>query len=335
MKKIRIVLLAAATAVCSCPAPAFAQPEDEEESTEEDAEDGEEEGVEGEEGEEGVEEEGTEGEEEEVAEDEEGVDEEGVDEEGESPAEGGLAAICEIDPDACPSLDFDKEAARPIKEPLYAVQQIFVLRVNRLELNPYWSFTLNDQFVAHPGPGLALNYWITNVLAIGVNGNFYRPFNQDSDFNFQTRRAARIGVPLTEYDWGAALNFTYAPVLGKFAGFGDFIFQYDAYVVGGVGALSTRPIPVLDPLNRSFDFEPKLAFNAGLGIHVFMNRWFAVTAEIRDYVFFDQLENTNVVVGDEANEDTWLGEQRLTNNVQAQLGISIFFPFSFEYRLPK
>ena len=32
---------------------------------------------------------------------------------------------------------------------------------------------------------------------------------------------------------------------------------------------------------------------------------------------------------------TWYGETQLTNNVQAQLGISIFFPFSFEYRLPK
>ena len=39
-------------------------------------------------------------------------------------------------------------------------------------------------------------------------------------------------MPLTEYQWGAALNFTYAPLLGKFAGFSDFIFQYDAYVVG-------------------------------------------------------------------------------------------------------
>jgi outer membrane beta-barrel protein len=334
MKKIRIVLLAAAAAVCMSPTPIFAQEDEEEEAAgEAEAEEGEDaEGAEeGEEGE-GETAEGEEGEGE-TAEGEEGEGGEAA--EGAEGADSGLKAICEIDPDACPSLDFDKEAARQIREPLYAVQQIFVLRVNRVELNPYWAFTLNDQFVGHPGPGLALNYWITNVLAIGANGNFYRPFNQDSDFNFQTRRAARIGVPLTEYDWSAALNFTYAPVLGKFAGFGDFIFQYDAYVVGGVGALSTRPDTVLDPTNRNFTFEPKLAFNAGLGVHVFFNRWFAVTAEIRDYVFFDQLENTTVVVGDEENEETWLGEQRLTNNVQAQLGVSVFLPFSFEYRLPK
>src|SRR5688572_27954887 len=136
--------------------------------------------------------------------------------------DAGLGSICEIDPEACPKLDFDKEAARDIKEQIYAVQQVFVMRARRFEVMPYWSFTLNDQFVSHPGPGIGLNYWITQVLAIGANFNYYEPFNSDSEFNFQTRRAARIAVPLTEYQWGAALNFTYVPIAGKFAGFGDF-----------------------------------------------------------------------------------------------------------------
>ena len=184
---------------------------------------------------------------------------------------------------------------------------------------------------------MALNFWITNVLAIGVNGSYFEPFNSDSQFNFETRRAARVGVPLTEYNWGAALNFTYSPFMGKFAGFGDFIFQYDAYVVGGVGALSTRPIPVIDPDNRDFQYETGVAFNAGFGLHVFFNRWFAVTMEIRDYIFNDQLENTEIAdnVQDQASEATWFGGKKLTNNVQAQIGVSVLIPFSFEYRLPK
>jgi outer membrane beta-barrel protein len=253
------------------------------------------------------------------------------------PGGEGLEDICKIDPAACPTLDMKKEAARPLKEQIYAVQQIFALRVRRFELQPYWSFTLNDQFVSHPAPGLALNYYITNVLAIGANFNYYRPFNVDSDFNAQVRRSARVAVPLTEYDWGAALNFTYVPAYGKFAGFGDFIFHYDAYVVGGVGAISTRPIPIIDPDNRNFEFEPKLAFNAGIGLRIFFNRWFAAILEVRDYIFNDELENlqdfpTQAEAQDPAN---WMGESTLTNNVQAQIGVSIFIPFSFEYRLPK
>jgi len=256
--------------------------------------------------------------------------------EGEAVEEGGgLEEICKIDPAACPNLDMEKEAARPLREDIYAVQQIFVIKSTRFELNPYWSFTLNDQFINHPAPGLALNFYISNVLAIGVNGNYYNPFNVDREFNFLVRRSARVAVPLSEYDWSAAFNFTYVPAFGKFSGFSDFIFQYDAYVVGGVGAIATRPIPVIDPDNRGFEWETNIAFNAGIGLHIFFNRWLAFTLEVRDYVFNDKLENTNIPPGSEQDRDTWYGETQLTNNVQAQMGIAIFFPLSFEYRLPK
>jgi hypothetical protein len=35
------------------------------------------------------------------------------------------------------------------------------------------------------------------------------------------------------------------------------------------------------------------------------------------------------------DEKTWYGDSKLTNAVQAQVGVSIFLPFSWEYRLPK
>ncbi|HWA76475.1 MAG TPA: outer membrane beta-barrel domain-containing protein [Polyangiaceae bacterium] len=257
--------------------------------------------------------------------------------EGEVPAEGGgLEEICKIDPAACPNLDMEKEAARPLRENIYAMQQIFALRARRFELMPYWGFTFNDQFVGHPGPGLGLNYYITNVLAIGVNGNYFGLFNVDSKFNAQVRRSARVAVPLTEYNWGANLNFTYVPAYGKFAGFGDFIFHYDAYVVGGVGAISTRPIPVIDPDNRNFEFDTKIAFNAGIGLRIFFNRWFAADLEMRDYIFPDKLESLTINEANPTAKGDWYEKKaRLTNAVQAQVGVSIFLPFSFEYRLPK
>jgi outer membrane beta-barrel protein len=325
MKKIRIVLLATAAALCSYPVTAFAQDDAEETGEGESAGEGEAEAS-GEEGEEA----GEEGEASDKKE-EENLDAELAGD------EGGLGNICQIDPEACPQLDIDKEAARQIREPLYAVQQIFVMRARRFEFMPYYGFTLNDQFVSHNAPGLGLNYWITNVLAVGVNGNYHAPFNTDSSFNFQTRRAARVNVPLSEYQWSAALNFTYSPIMGKFSGFGDFIFQYDAYVVGGVGLLASRPVPVIDPDNRLFESKSHLAFNAGLGIHIFFNRWFAANLEVRDYIFNDQLEAIAIAKGEAAADPTtWLEDKgRLTNGVQAQLGLSVFLPFSFEYRLPK
>jgi outer membrane beta-barrel protein len=246
--------------------------------------------------------------------------------------------ICEEQPELCPHIDLDRAAAREVPAPMYAVQQIYALRAKRLELNPYWAVTLNDQFVSHNGPGLSLNYYLTNVFAVGANFNFYSGLNQQSDFNAQTRRSARVAVPLTEYDWSAGLNFTYVPVYGKFAGFSDFIFHYDLYVVGGVGMLSNRPIAVIDPDNRTFDSKMRLTIaNPGLGLRVFFNRWFAATMEVRDYIFLDELENTTLQTTTAEAQDTanWYGDTKLTNHVQAQLGVSIFFPFSWHYQKPK
>lgn len=258
--------------------------------------------------------------------------------EGEVPgAEGeGVGDICKIDPAACPVLDMRKEAARPIKESIYAVQQIYVMRARRFEFSPWWNLrSLNDQFVQHPGPGIGVNYYITNVLAIGANFRYYSPFNVDSAFNGQVRRAARVAVPLNEYDWGASLEFSYVFAYGKFAGFGDFIFEYDSYILGGVGALSTRPIAVIDPDNRNFEYEPKLAFNVGLGLRVFISRWFAVNAAVKDYGFNEKLENLETSRQAPGDKSTWLGDNSFTQNVELQLGFSIFVPFSFDYRLPK
>ncbi|MBI5535050.1 MAG: outer membrane beta-barrel domain-containing protein [Deltaproteobacteria bacterium] len=253
--------------------------------------------------------------------------------------EGGLDAICKLDPEACPNIDLVQAAKRDIKAQMYAVQQIYALRARRFEIQPYWGLTMNDQFVSHPGFGLGLNYWLTNVMAIGVNGNWYAGLNSDSQFNASTRRAVRVGVPLNEYQWGAAANFTYVPMYGKFAGFGDFIFHWDAYVVGGVGVLSTRPIVIFDPRYRNYSYEPKLAFNAGIGIRIFFNRWFAGIVEVRDYIYNEKLENIQDVDAqtDQWRQDkaNWLGDSKLTNNVQLQAGVSIFLPFSWEYRLPK
>ena len=257
--------------------------------------------------------------------------------------EEGLNDICKIDPTACPTIDMNKAAARDLNPQIYAVQQIYALRYQRFEVNPYWGLTMNDQFVAHNGPGLAVNWYITNVLAVGVNGNLYAGLNSQSDFNFQTSRAGRVGQPVTEYQWNANANFTYVPAYGKFAGFSDFIFHYDFYVLGGVGAISTRPIAVVDPDNRTFNFEPKIAFHVGGGLRIFFNRWFAAMLEVSDYIFFDKLENPAIAEGvgsdgrpNAQNPDTWLADgTSFTNNVQAQVGFSIFLPFTWEYRLPK
>jgi len=250
---------------------------------------------------------------------------------------GATGGICDIDPSACPKPEDIKAAAnKTINAEVYAVQQVYVLRARRIEVSPYWAFGLNDQFISHSGPGMSLNYYISQVLAFGINGTYYG-INGDSDFNFQNRREARIAVPLNQYLAQANVNFTYVPFYGKFSAFNDFIFHYDGYVVGGLGGIWDKPLAVIDPDNRNFSYKFNLNFDVGLGLRVFFNRWFAVNLEVRDYIFNEALENTTVAQtqAQQLDPSTWYGDSKITNNIQAQIGVSIFFPFSWTYRLPK
>ena len=227
-----------------------------------------------------------------------------------------------------------------ISEEIYAVQQIYALRNNRLELMPSVGVTLNDPYVTHPNVGVGLNYWITNVLAVGANFNWYGGLDEPSELNFHVQRSTRLGTRPTAWQFGASLNMTYVPVYGKFAMFERYIFQWDAYIVGGVGIMRTKPAEsVVDPQVRDFDFTYKLSIvNPGLGLRVFVSKWLAVFAEGRVYPYLEKLENLRVGLGETARNDkkTWLDDSStLIFNVVASVGVSIYFPFSFEYKLPK
>ena len=59
--------------------------------------------------------------------------------------------------------------------------------------------------------------------------------------------------------------------------------------------------------------------------------------ETRTYPYLEKLENLNVALGDDRkNKDTWLdSSSTLVWNVVASVGMTIYFPFKFDYKLPK
>lgn len=240
------------------------------------------------------------------------------------------------------------QAARhPLNEEIYALQRIYALRHRRFELNPHANFSVNDPFVQHTGFGLTANYWISNVLSVGVTGIFFQGLNASSDINYQVGRSTQLVVPINEYQLAASLNFSYVPLYGKFSMFSRFIFHWDMYLTAGVGIMRTRPIPAVDPEVRTFDWGTRILFNAGLGVRVFVTRSVGITAELRNYIYPELLENTNispVEVGTNGRRDcatcrgnpsSWTDETRVTDNVMLSVGLTMFLPFSFDYRLPK
>ncbi len=226
-------------------------------------------------------------------------------------------------------------------EEVYAIQRVYALRLRRAELLPSVAINLNDPYQSHLGFGLGVNYWFTNVLAIGANAIWYDLGDlsgTESDTSFFTRRSTRLGIPLNEWQTGAWLNFTYVPIYGKFAAFNRFIFEWDAYLVGGVGMMRTRPIPVFDPSVRDFDWGTRVSFDAGLGIRVFLSRWLTMNFEFRDYIFLERYENTRIPVNpdERSDPDNWLSNgSTVTHNASIQVGFTLFIPPSFDYQQPK
>jgi outer membrane beta-barrel protein len=278
---------------------------------------------------------------------------------GTEPAAGDAAGLGGLDGVGGPEV---RAQARQMSERIFAVQQIYALRNRRFELQPTVGVSLNDPFVSHTGIGLAANYWITNVLAVGANFLFNQPFNARADVDLRSARSIGLVVPINEYQLLAQANFTYVPVYGKFLMFNRFIFHYDFYLMAGVGMTRTRPIAVVDPEVRRFDWQTAIMFNAGLGVRVFVNRWIGFVAELRNYVYPERLESLTIsgarednippidasapcresgamangpICGSRYDPATWLGSNALTDNVMIQVGLTMMFPFNPAYRLQK
>ena len=217
---------------------------------------------------------------------------------------------------------------------MYAVQQVYAPRARRLEIHPYFAAVVNDRLVNHRGPGLSLDYYLTNLVALGIGGTYYRGLGDGSSLSSRTTQAARLSEPGSEYAWSAGANVSFVPAWGKLVALGSSVFHYDLFLVGGLGAIATRPISVLDPAVRAFDFTPRFAFELGGGLRLFLNRWLAARFAVTDTMFFDRLESPEIAAGLDSsgkanaeNSDAWTSEEStFTANVQLELGLSLFLP---------
>ena len=157
--------------------------------------------------------------------------------------------------------------------------QIYALRLKRLELAPSAAFTLNDPYLKRYGLGFAMNYWFTNVLALGVNFNWYdwgtNPLTRGTDIVPRVQDQFRLGVPINDWQFGLWANFTYVPFYGKFAAFRKFIFREDSvyrtfrFTNAAINALirvdDEHVFPFVETIDRA-DFNTVHVFAADAGI---------------------------------------------------------------------
>jgi outer membrane beta-barrel protein len=233
------------------------------------------------------------------------------------------------DPNAAPV------TAAPVKRTQLSWQDIVVvvrkpfLKSRRTELLPFVGTTMNDNMIRHYTIGGQLSYYLTDVLAVGIEGQYYvHSFREPYDL---VARQARRLPTVNQYNWSAALDFHYVPVYGKFAILDHKLVTWEAFFTAGIGAGQSEVVP------RDTRFEPftnlLIIPNIGASMRFFISKWMTISLGIRDYVFFDHFEpngrsETMFTSAQDAKDNA---DGALINNVMFQIGVSFWIPTSFEY----
>ncbi len=203
------------------------------------------------------------------------------------------------------------------------------LKLKRTELRAMVGTTMNDNIIRHYSFGGELSYYLTDVLAVGLEGQYYQHQFREP-FDLVARQARRLPT-VNQYNFSAALNFHYVPAYGKFAVLDKKIVTWEVAFTAGLGAIQTEVVP-RDKRFGAFK-NNLLSFNAGADMRFFLFKSLTVSAGIRDYIFYDKFEPVNrsesmYPTADEAKDHA---EGSIINNVMFQLSLSLWLPTTFEY----
>ena len=212
---------------------------------------------------------------------------------------------------------------------IIVIPQKSFLKNGRFELEPYTGVTINDNLIRHYAFGAEINYFLTDALGVGVEGQYFQPQPLDR-YHLTPQQHWRVPTA-NKYLWEAALNFSYIPMYGKFAVFNKGVVHWEGWVAAGVGVGQSEVLP-RDPANKAFTnflIEP----NVGGGLRFFVFDWLSLHFGIRDYIFLDKFENANRPGGgmQTASQAKDRAESQLINNVLVTAGVSFWFPLGFHY----
>lgn len=214
------------------------------------------------------------------------------------------------------------------KDILVVIRKPF-LKLHRIELSPFVATTMNDNMIRHNTLGLQANYYLSDVFAVGVEGQYFTHQFREP-FDLVGRQARRLPT-VNEYNWSAAFNFHYVPVYGKFAVLDKHLLTWEVFFTAGAGVGQSSVIE-RDRTYPGFD-NFLLQANVGLSMRFFLSKFLTVTMGFRDYIFLDQFEpaNRSAMMNATADQAKDNADSAFINNVMFQLGVSIWLPMSFEY----
>jgi outer membrane beta-barrel protein len=215
----------------------------------------------------------------------------------------------------------------------------------RIELMPQVGLTINDPYVRHWAVGAEVNFWLTNRMAIGLNGTAF--------FGARTSQYDRIrfqeGLLLTANKtlWQASVDYLYEPFYGKIALFNRLLLHWESYLQIGGGAIHTQNIPRFQAVHPTPFNHVTGQVNFAVGVRYYIQNldWFSVNLGVRTFGFFDAYEPQNRGVNPEGGDNPNLDDpanayaaakevplgERLAFNVLFFVGVSFYLPPRFQY----
>jgi len=227
-------------------------------------------------------------------------------------------------------------APRKAWEDIVVVPRKAFLKKHRLELAPFAGITLNDPLIRHYSFGGDLNYYITDVLSVGLEGQYF--------IKELSERESLVGaqyylVPtLNKLKYHYALAFGYVPGYGKFGLFNKWIVHWDLTFALGIGMIKTEIIP------RAFGAKSftndDIVGHVGLGVRLFVLDWLTLGVTFRDYMYKDVFEYKN---RDSLDDQSVANVKKVSEQSQSQFvqnimmffSIGLYVPPSFTYRTPR
>jgi outer membrane beta-barrel protein len=194
-----------------------------------------------------------------------------------------------------------------------AVQRKGFIKRGRLEVAPLFAASVNDAFFQKLGGGLRLAYSIEDSFAVAVRGSYYTPFRTDNVR--EGKQAFQSQLLSSQLQGQAMLDGVWSPIYGKASFLADAIVHFDIFLSAGFGVVwSATSGP---PRNEG----PHPAAELGGGVRFYPREWMAFELGLLATFYPDQ-----PIVSVPATLQTVF---------VANVGVSFFFPLTFDYVYPQ
>ncbi len=235
------------------------------------------------------------------------------------------------------SKDSEAKQLKADKAFITVVQRQRFLKKKRFELQPQVGITVNDPFVRHYVIGAELNYWLSNRMAVGITGTGFIG-NKTSRYN-NIRFQEGVLLTANRVLWQASANFLYNPFYGKIAVFNRALMHWESFVQVGGGVIQSQVIPRYESLHEPFrHLTGQGNFALGARFYGPKTDWVSVNFGVRTWIYQDKLEPTGRGPGqiqmenlDPPDAAKAAADKKIAFNVVFFLGVSFYFPTTFQY----